>query len=261
MSGFTCTKRPLSPSRSGRLGMAKQGRHTRGAAGFIAIDRPIGVGKTTLARTLARELGARLVLEDISGNPFLPHFYRDPDRQAFPAQIYFLLTRFKQQRELAQQDLFAQQTVSDYLFAKDRIFAALNLTPDEMALYEQVYRLVYSTLAKPDLVIYLSARLPVLVERLRRRNWDFERHISLEYLERVAAAYRDFFFYYDDAPLLVVDTSESDFAGNPEDIAALIAEIERAGPGVQHYVPKVRESSPGAIARRWFRKPGPPDQT
>jgi deoxyguanosine kinase len=241
--------------------MATQGRHTRGAPGFIAVEGPIGVGKTTLARTLARELGARLVLEDISGNPFLPQFYRDPDKQAFPVQIYFLLTRFKQQRELAQQDLFAQKTVSDYLFAKDRIFAALNLTPDEMALYEQVYKLVDSTLPRPDLVIYLSARLPVLVERLRQRNWDFERYLSLEYLERVAAAYRDFFFYYDDAPLLVVDSSESDFVSDPEDIAALIAEIGRAGPGVQHYVPKVRESSSGSIARRWFRKPDPTEQT
>ncbi len=237
--------------------MATQEHSARTGPQFIAIEGPIGVGKTTLARTLARELGARLVLEDITGNPFLPRFYRDPDSHAFPAQIYFLLTRFKQQRDLAQQELFAQKTVSDYLFAKDRIFAALNLTPDEMALYQQVYRMVDSSLARPDLVIYLSARLPVLVERLRRRNWDFERYISLQYLEKVAAAYRDFFFYYDDAPLLVVDTSESDFVSNPEDVAALLAEIERAGPGVQHYVPKVRESATLSMARRWFggRKP------
>jgi deoxyguanosine kinase len=242
--------------------MATQGRPARTAAGYIAIEGPIGVGKTTLAHTLARELGARLVLEDISGNPFLPRFYRDPDTHAFTAQIYFLLTRFKQQRDLAQQELFAQKTVSDYLFAKDRIFAALNLSAEEMALYEQVYRLIYASIAQPDLVIYLNARLPVLVERLRRRNWDFERYISLEYLERVAAAYRDFFFYYDDAPLLVVDSSDSDFLSNPEDIRGLLAEIERAGPGVQHYVPKVRETSTAASARRWFgRKPDPsPDQ-
>jgi len=155
--------------------MATQGSPARTSAGYIAIEGPIGVGKTTLARALARELGARLVLEDISGNPFLARFYKDPDSHAFPAQLYFLLTRFKQQRDLAQQELFAQRTVADYLFAKDRIFAALNLTPDEMALYEQVYKLVNASMAKPDLVIYLSARLEVLVERLRRRNWDFER--------------------------------------------------------------------------------------
>ncbi|HZY59884.1 MAG TPA: deoxynucleoside kinase [Candidatus Binataceae bacterium] len=207
-------------------------------ARYIAIEGPIGVGKTTLARSLAREMGARLILEDISGNPFLPRFYKNPDSHAFPAQLYFLLTRFNQQRDLAQQELFAQRTVADYLFAKDRIFATLNLPPDELALYEQVYRLVGASMARPDLVIYLNARLEVLVERLRRRNWDFERYISLEYLERVAGAYRDFFFYYEDTPLLVVDSSESDFLSGPDDLAALIKEIERARPGVQHYVPR-----------------------
>ncbi len=164
--------------------MATQGRPASLGAGYIAIEGPIGVGKTTLAGALARELGARLVLEDISGNPFLPRFYRDPDGHAFSAQLYFLLTRFKQQRDLAQQELFAQKTVADYLFAKDRIFANLNLASDELALYEQVYRLVDASMVRPDLVIYLSARLEVLVERLRRRNWDFERYISLDYLER-----------------------------------------------------------------------------
>jgi deoxyguanosine kinase len=230
-------------------------------ARYVAIEGPIGVGKTTLAHTLARELGARLVLEDITGNPFLARFYKDPDSHAFPAQMYFLLTRFKQQRELAQQELFAQRTVSDYLFAKDRIFATLNLAPDELALYDQVYRLVDASMAKPDLVVYLSARMEVLVERLRRRNWDFERHISLEYLDRIAAAYRDFFFYYEDTPLLVVDSSESDFLDDPDDIAALLQEIERARPGVQHYVPRTRDTGAASIGRRLFpqlgRKPDP----
>jgi len=205
---------------------------------YIALEGPIGVGKTTLAQVLARGLNARLLLEAAEENPFLARFYEDPEKYAFSAQLYFLLTRYNQQRELLQQDLFAQATVADYLFAKDRIFASLNLAPDELILYEQVYRLLDSKMAKPDLVVYLLARADVLAERLRRRNRDFERDISYDYLDRVSTAYRDFFFYYDEAPLLVVDTSEIDFVNNPGDLADLIREIDRAGQGVQHFVPR-----------------------
>jgi len=205
---------------------------------YIALEGPIGVGKTTLAQVLARELNARLILEDGEQNPFLARFYEDPEKYAIPVQLYFLLTRYNQQRELVQRPLLEQATVADYLFAKDRIFANLNLAPDELVLYEQVYKLLDSKMAKPDLVVYLLARIDVLAERLRRRNRDFERDISYEYLERVSTAYRDFFFYYDEAPLLVVDTSEIDFVNNPSDLADLIREIDRAGQGVQHYVPR-----------------------
>jgi deoxyguanosine kinase len=206
--------------------------------GYIAVEGPIGVGKTSLAQMLAKELNARLLLEDADNNPFLPRFYAEPDKYAFPAQLYFLLTRYNQQRELLQRDLFAQATVADYLFAKDRIFANLNLAPDEIKLYEGVYKLVDAQMAKPDLVVYVRARVEVLGERLRKRNRDFERHISYEYLERVSSAYRDFFFYYDEAPLLVVDSSEIDFVGNPADLADLIREIDTAGPGTQYFVPR-----------------------
>jgi deoxyadenosine/deoxycytidine kinase len=205
---------------------------------YIALEGPIGVGKTTLAQVLARELNARLLLEEGEHNPFLARFYEDPEKYAIPVQLYFLLTRYNQQRELLQQTLFEQSTVADYLFAKDRIFANLNLAPDELVLYEQVYKLLDANMAKPDLVVYLLARVEVLAERLRRRNRDFERDISYEYLERVSTAYRDFFFYYDEAPLLVVDTSEIDFVNNPSDLADLIREIDRAGQGVQHFVPR-----------------------
>ncbi|MGO9451998.1 MAG: deoxynucleoside kinase [Candidatus Binataceae bacterium] len=205
---------------------------------YIAVEGPIGVGKTSLVQALGKQLNARLVLEDADNNPFLPRFYEDPDKYAFPAQLYFLLTRYNQQRELSQQDLFAQMTVADYLFAKDRIFAHLNLAPDEIKLYEGVYQLLNAEMAKPDFVVYVSARVEVLADRLRKRNRDFERDISFEYLERVSAAYRDFFFYYDEAPLLVVDSSDIDFVANPEDLADLVREINKAGEGTQHFVPR-----------------------
>jgi len=208
--------------------------------GYIAVEGPIGVGKTSLARILARELNARVVLEEVEDNPFLARFYDDPDKYSLPVQLYFLLTRYNQQRELAQQDLFAQATVADYLFAKDRIFAGLNLAPDEMALYDNVYRLLDAQMAKPDLVVYIAASVDVLAERLRKRNRDFERHISIDYLERVSAAFRDFFFYYEETPLLVVDTSEIDFVEDSDDLRDLIREIDRAGAGVQHFVPRKR---------------------
>jgi len=208
--------------------------------GYIAVEGPIGVGKTSLARALSRQMSARLVLEEVDGNPFLSRFYEDPDKFELPVQLYFLLTRYNQQRELAQQDLFAQATVSDYLFAKDRIFASLNLAPDEMTLYDNVYRLLDARMAKPDLVVYIRANVEVLAARLRKRNRDFEQHISLGYLERVSAAFRDFFFYYDETPLLAVDTSELDFVTNSDDLKDLIREIERAPQGVQHFVPRKR---------------------
>ncbi|MGZ3512255.1 MAG: deoxynucleoside kinase [Candidatus Binataceae bacterium] len=210
----------------------------RRGGGYIAIEGPIGVGKTSLAQALGLRLGARIVLEDTDSNPFIARFYQDPEKYALAVQLYFLLTRYNQQRQLAQQDLFAQATVTDYLLAKDRIFARLNLDPDELVLYEGVYRLLDGQLAKPDLVVYLRARVEVLAERLRKRNRTFERHISLEYLESVSAAYRDFFFYYDETPLLVVDSSEIDFVADPDDLEDLLREIDRTSTGSHYYVPR-----------------------
>jgi deoxyguanosine kinase len=206
--------------------------------GYIAVEGPIGVGKTSLARALGRELNARVMLEETDSNPFLARFYEDPDKYALPVQLYFLLTRYNQQRSLAQQDLFADVTVADYLLAKDRIFASLNLSSDELALYENVYRLLDERMRKPDLVVYITARVEVLAERVRRRRREFERNISMQYLERVTAAFRDFFFYYDETPLLVVDTSEIDFVADSQDLKDLIDEINAAGDGVLHFVPR-----------------------
>lgn len=207
------------------------------SARYIVVEGPLGVGKTSLARLLAEEFNARPVFEQVEENPFLKKFYDEPGNYAFQAQLFFLLSRYRQQRHLAQQDLFNQNTVADYLFAKDQIFAQANLDGDELALYRQLFHLLNSRLPKPDLVVYLQARSDVLMERLRKRDRDYERRISPEYVQRIAEAYRDYFFYYDETPLLVVDVSEMDFVSSEEDLADLIREIRSMGPGVQHYIP------------------------
>ena len=204
---------------------------------YIVVEGPIGVGKTTLARLLAEAFNARLVLEQVDENPFLKKFYERPRQYAFQAQLFFLLTRYQQQRELAQQDLFGQNSVVDYLFAKDQIFAQLNLDSDELALYRQLYGLLDARLPKPDLVVYLQARTDVLLARLRKRDRDYERRMAPGYIERVAEAYRQYFFYYDETPLLVVNSSEIDFVAHSDEMADLIREINGMGQGVQHYIP------------------------
>jgi len=204
---------------------------------YIVVEGPIGVGKTTLARLVAGEFNARVILEQVEENPFIKKFYDEPGVYAFQTQIYFLLSRYRQQRQLAQQDLFNQSTVIDYLFGKDQIFAQANLEGDELALYRQLFSLLDARLPKPDLVVYLEARSDVLLERLRKRNRDYERRISPEYVERIAEAYRDFFFFYEDTPLLVVNSSEVDFVANSDELAHLVEEIRSMGRGVQHYIP------------------------
>ncbi len=206
-------------------------------ARYIVVEGPIGVGKTTLARLLAEELNARPVLEQVEENPFLKKFYEEPGVHAFQTQLFFLLSRYRQQRQLAQQDLFNQSTVADYLFAKDQIFAQANLETDELALYRQLFGLLDSRLPKPDLVVYLQARADVLMERLRKRDRDYERRIAPEYVRRIAEAYRDFFFYYDETPLLVVNSSDMDFVAHSEELMDLVREIRTMGQGVQHYIP------------------------
>ncbi len=204
---------------------------------YIVVEGPIGVGKTTLARVLADEWQARAVFERVDDNPFLRRFYEDRDKYAFQTQLFFLLTRYRQQQELAQQELFRQNIVSDYLFAKDHLFAQVNLDADELALYEQLFGLLGARIPKPDLVVYLQARLDVLLARLRKRARDYERYITPEYVRRIAEAYRDFFFHYEETPLLVVNCSEIDFVARSDDTADLMREIQAMGQGVQHYIP------------------------
>lgn len=206
---------------------------------LIAIDGPVGVGKTTLARVLAQRLDAKTVFEEVEQNPFLKDFYKDRRRSAFQTQMFFLLSRYQQQLELKQEDLFQKATVCDYIFQKDRIFACLTLDDAEIALYDRIYTLLDPRVPAPDLVVYLQARADVLLERIRGRNRDWERPIGLPYLERVTSAYNNYFFRYDRTPLLVINTSEIDIVEREAHLEEVILAIRRMRKGVEHYNPSV----------------------
>jgi len=204
---------------------------------YIVIEGPIGVGKTSLTKLLAKEFNARCILEKPEENPFLPHFYQDRKKYAFQTQIFFLLNRFQQQKEIAQLDLFNQVTLCDYLFAKDRIFASLNLDDHELALYEQIFRLLTGQIPSPDLVIFLQAKPEVLLHRIKSRNISFEKEIDFEYLKTLTDAYNYYFFHYDHTPLLVVNTSEIDFVNREEDFTQLVREIKQMKKGTWYFIP------------------------
>ena len=204
---------------------------------YIVIEGPLGVGKTSLTRLLAKEFNARCIFEKPEENPFLPHFYQDRKKYAFQTQIFFLLNRFQQQKEIAQLDLFNQNTLCDYLFAKDRIFASLNLDDHELALYEQIFQLLTGQIPSPDLVIFLQAKPEVLLHRVKSRNIPYEKGMDLEYLKTLTEAYNYYFFHYDLTPLLVVDTSEIDFVNRNEDFAQLVREIKQMKKGTSYFIP------------------------
>lgn len=204
---------------------------------YVVVEGPIGVGKTTLTKLLRERLEGRAVFEVVEENPFLRSFYADRGKYAFQTQMFFLLSRFKQQQELFQEDLFNQVLLSDYLFEKDRIFATLTLDPNELSLYERVYENLGPRVRKPDLVIYLRARIDVLLSRIRKRGRDFERKFDSGYLEELCRVYNDFFFHYDETPLLVVDTSDLDYVSNPEDFESILNEIRGARNGTTHFQP------------------------
>jgi len=204
---------------------------------YIAIEGPIGVGKTALARRLAESLSADLVLEEVEENPFLERFYRDGRSAALPAQMFFLFSRARQIENLRQSDLFTSVRVSDYLFTRDRLFAELNLDAEELKLYDQIVNNLDVEPPIPDLVIYLQASVDALMQRLARRNVNYDRFVDRGYLEKLTDAYARFFHAYDEGPLLIVNASGIDPVNNDADYEQLFQQIERTTGGRHFFNP------------------------
>jgi deoxyguanosine kinase len=204
---------------------------------FVVVEGPIGVGKTSLARRLAKSYGSELVLEQGDENPFLERFYRNPRAAAFQTQLYFLFQRARQMQELRQADLFERVRVSDYLLDKDRLFARLTLDDEEFALYDQVYARLSIDAPVPDLIVYLQAPVDVLLERIARRGIQYEQAIERRYLERLVESYSRFFLEFDVAPVLIVNAAEIDLVGSDGDYAGLLAEVTRARKGRHYFNP------------------------
>ncbi len=204
---------------------------------YIAIEGPIGVGKTSLANLLSKELGARLVLEDFEDNPFLPDFYNDPDRFGFQTQLFFLLQRYRQQQDLRQVDMFQKLLITDYMFVKDRLFASLNLDDKEMSLYDTVATLLERNIIKPDLVIYLQGDTDVLMNNIAKRGRNMERNVTWEYIDALNQVYTEYFFRYQDTPLVIINTNNIDFVENQEDLKEVIKYIRQPITGTKFFNP------------------------
>jgi|TARA_B110000196_G_scaffold303779_1_gene299907 deoxyadenosine/deoxycytidine kinase len=204
---------------------------------YIAIEGPIGVGKTSLAELLSKELGARLVLEDFEDNPFLPDFYNDPERFGFQTQLFFLLQRYRQQQDLRQVDMFQKLLITDYMFVKDRLFASLNLEDKEMHLYDTVATLLERNIIKPDLVIYLQADTDVLMKNIEKRGRNMERNVTWEYIDALNQVYTEYFFRYQGTPLVIINTNNIDFVENENDLKEVIKYIRQPVSGTKFFNP------------------------
>ncbi len=195
---------------------------------YIAIEGAIGVGKTTLARLIQKDFNAEVLLEAFGENPFLSNFYADREKYAFQTQIYFLLSRYHQQHRVIQEIIGRATLISDYTFAKDRLFAHLNLRGDELALYEQVHAVLATRIPLPSLVVFLRADTDVLMERISFRDRPYERNMDRDYIDSVRMAYERFFSAYDQSPVLVIDTNDINFVRNPQDLRAIVGQIRSA---------------------------------
>ena len=204
---------------------------------YIAIEGPIGVGKTSLAQLLSKELGARLVLEDFEDNPFLPDFYNDPERFGFQTQLFFLLQRYRQQQDLRQVDMFQKLLITDYMFVKDRLFASLNLGDKEMQLYDTVASLLERNIIRPDIVIYLQADTDVLMKNIEKRGRNMEKNVTWEYIDALNQVYTEYFFRYQDTPLVIINTNNIDFVENENDLKEVIDYIRQPVSGTMFFNP------------------------
>jgi len=202
----------------------------------IAVEGPIGVGKTSLVTLLAKRFRGTKVLQDVD-NPFLDEFYKDKRGAAFRTELFFVLSRYDQQRHLSQRDLFTELVIADYTFPKSKLFAYLTLDASELMIFERLYGLLHETVPKPDLVIYLQAGLDTLLRRIKKRGRAYEKSISPQYLQELSEAYSHYFYRYDETPLLVVNTNEIDFVNTPAHFDQLVEQIRNAQKGTQYYVP------------------------
>ena len=207
------------------------------SAYHIAIEGTIGVGKTSLAKLLCEKLDARLVLEKFEENPFLEEFYDDPDRYAFQTQLWFLLSRFRQQQDLQQMDLFTSAIVSDYMFVKDRLFAALNLNDNEMKLYDMVAKILEKNIIEPDLVIFLQSDTERLMQNIKMRGRDYELNMDWKYIDALNQVYNEYFFRYDKSPLFIINSNDIDFVNNEDDLNSIFEFIQTPGQGTRYYNP------------------------
>ena len=204
---------------------------------FIAVEGPIGAGKTTLARRLAASFGHELVLELADENPFLESFYRERARNALATQLFFLIQRVRQVDAIRQADLFQSSRVTDFLIEKDRLFARLNLDANEFELYETVFERLVPSTPRPDLVIYLQAPVEVLIERIQRRGIAAEQLVERKYLEHLNEAYSQFFHFYDEAPLLIVNAAAIDFANDDNHYTELVEYLLNVRAGRHYFNP------------------------
>ncbi len=208
--------------------------------GYVAVEGAIGVGKTSVVTRLAERLDAATVLEEVGQNPFLKDFYDGKGGAPFQVELFYLLSRYRQQQELLQRHLFQQVTLSDYVFDKSKLFAYLTLDDNELLIYDKLYGLLSESVPLPDLVVYLQAPTEVLLRRIRQRGRPEEEALSQDYLAEVNRAYNHFFFHYTRTPLLVVNTAEVDFVHRDEDLEDLLKQIRSMGKGTQYYVPLAR---------------------